>query len=331
MVAGSSGRTSLAQANEFPFTIRVLTCEIKQFLERHQCGVAIAEHVAVVDDDDLAQAAGSRSSSGKTLSTCSWSSATSTRSAAVPQHELRFLARAGRIEAVADGADALGGEIGEQPFRQRVADDCDAVARTTPSSRRPKPMREILVQHPGPGEVAIDPKSLDPERDLVPPLRGHVEEQPGDSHQRFIRQIEPGPAQAASVPLPLSNRAWCASIARQNRMIAPVLAFPPSRPRRPLGVASIYRSIENMPDVRLRLKPNARWDPTPRWERRYREVSGCRRHRLRREGLSGREHQRHCRTAGDQTGQSLLLFPLQGGGARCHLRAWRQRLHRAPA
>ena len=34
---------------------------------------------------------------------------------------------------------------------------------------------------------------------------------------------------------------------------------------------------------------------------------------------------------GDPAGQPLLLLPVQGGGARCHLRARGQGLHRAPA
>ena len=101
--------------------------KLDQFPKRQQRRVLGVEHVAVVDDDKLPQ--GRKPVEHRQhLVDVLLILGDQHRSAGMAQHVLRLVTRTGRIEAVADRADALRGEVGEQPFRRRIADDGNAVA-----------------------------------------------------------------------------------------------------------------------------------------------------------------------------------------------------------
>ena len=136
MVAGSSGRTA-SQRRAKSVRSKALPCSISS-LNDVSSRMAVAEHVAVVDDDDLAQAR-QPFGSGEHLVDMLLVFGDEHRCAAMPQHEFRLVARTGRIKPIADRADALRSEIGEQPLGQRIANDGDTVAGANPKGLQGKP------------------------------------------------------------------------------------------------------------------------------------------------------------------------------------------------
>src|SRR6266700_5314658 len=117
--------------------------------------------------------AGNRSSIGSTLSTCSWSSAIST------------------------DAEALDGEVGQQPFRRGVADDGDAVATLHTKRDQAAPDARDLVGKLQPFGLTIETAALGPKCSLRRSFVGDMKQQTWNCQQRLMGKIEPRPAKTA--------------------------------------------------------------------------------------------------------------------------------------
>src|SRR5262249_6942018 len=113
------------------------------------------------------------------------------------KHEFRLVARTGRIEAVADGAEALDGEVDQQPFRRGIADDGDAVATLYAKSHQAACDARDLIGKLRPFGLAIKPAALYPKRRLRSSLVGDMKQQTWNGLQRFVGQLEGRPAQTA--------------------------------------------------------------------------------------------------------------------------------------
>src|SRR5215472_194832 len=107
------------------------------------------------------------------------------------KHEFRLVARTGRIEAVADGAEALDGEVGKQPFRRGIADDGDAGATLHAKRDQAAPDARDLVGKLRPFGLAIEAAALYPKRRLRRSLVGDMKQQTWNGQQRLIGKIEP--------------------------------------------------------------------------------------------------------------------------------------------
>ena len=111
---------------------------------------------------------------------------------AVTQHESDFIAGAGGIKAVADRAEALDRKIAHQPFRQRIADDGNAITPPHPERAEAETNAGDLIEQVDPTDVLIDAHSLRAQSHLSATTGNDVEQQAGNCQRCLGRQREPG-------------------------------------------------------------------------------------------------------------------------------------------
>ena len=111
---------------------------------------------------------------------------------AVTQHESDFIAGAGGIKAVADRTEALDRKVAHQPFRQRIADDGNAITPPHPERAQAETNAGDFIEQVDPTDVLIDAHSLRAQSHLPAPTGNDVEQQAGNCQRCLGRQGEPG-------------------------------------------------------------------------------------------------------------------------------------------
>ncbi len=93
------------------------------------------------------------------------------------EHEFRFLAGARGVKTIADRTEALGREIGHQPFGQRITDNGNAIARPDAERVEAEADARDLVEQVDPADLLIDAELFRAQRHLAAPFRNDVEQQ----------------------------------------------------------------------------------------------------------------------------------------------------------
>src|SRR5207245_6384504 len=188
------------------------------------------------------------------------------------KHEFRLVARTGGIEAVADGAEALDGEVGQQPFRRGVADDGDAVATLHTKRDQAAPDARDLVGKLQPFGLTIETAALGPKCSLRRSFVGDMKQQTWNCQQRLMGKIEPRPAKTAGHAGLARHHSRTPDLVDVNHGSTGSRAGPRdvswTCPWAGIWGVAFFRSFDRK--WPMSTPATARWEPTPRQERRSR-------------------------------------------------------------